>query len=122
MTFTTPPVAAVGATEAEAVAAGFDVTTAVLPLAHVPRATVNGDTRGLIKLVADRSSGRLIGVHVLGDGAGDVIQAGVYALMAGMTTAAMAEAYHPYLTMAEGLKLAAQAFSRDVTRLSCCAA
>ena len=122
VTFTTPPVAAVGATEAEAVAAGFDVTTAVLPLAHVPRATVNGDTRGLIKLVADRSTGRLIGVHVLGDGAGDVIQAGVYALMAGMTTAAMAEAYHPYLTMAEGLKLAAQAFSRDVTRLSCCAA
>ncbi len=58
---------------------------------------------------------------MLGDGAGDVIRAGVYALMAGMTTAAMAEAYQPYLTMAEALKLAAQAFSRDVTRVSCCA-
>lgn len=59
---------------------------------------------------------------MLADGAGDVAQAGVYALMAGMTTANIAEAYHPYLTMAEGLKLAPQTFTRDVTKLSCCAA
>lgn len=102
--------------------ASFDVTTTVLPLAHVPRAIVDDDTRGLIKLVADRLTDRLLGVHVLADGAGDVIQAGIYALIAGMTTAGMAAAYHPYLTMAEALKLAAQTFTRDVTTLSCCAA
>lgn len=122
VTFTTPQVAAVGLTEAEARDAGYDVATAVLPMAHVPRALVNRDTRGLIKLVADRSSDRLLGVHVLADGAGEVIQAGVYALMAGLTTADMAGAFHPYLTMAEGLKLAAQTFTRDVAKLSCCAA
>lgn len=122
VTFTAPQIAAVGMTEAEAVEAGHDAVTAVLPLSAVPRAIVNRDTRGLIKLVAERATGHLLGVHMLADGAGDVIQAGVYALMAEMTTAEMAGAFHPYLTMAEGLKLAAQTFDKDVTKLSCCAA
>ncbi|MGH9244878.1 MAG: mercury(II) reductase [Acidimicrobiales bacterium] len=122
ITFTAPQVAAVGLTEAEATAAGHQVVTSVLPLIHVPRALVNRDTRGLIKLVAERHTYRLLGVHVLADGAGEVIQAGVFALMAGMTTTQIAGAFHPYLTMAEGLKLAAQTFQRDVAKLSCCAA
>ena len=120
--FTTPQVAAVGLTEARAVEAGFDVITSLLPLAYVPRAIVNRDTRGLIKLVADRTTDRLLGAHVLAEGAGEVIQAGVYALMSGLTTTEIARAFHPYLTMAEGLKLAAQTFHRDVAKLSCCAA
>ncbi len=120
--FTTPQLAAVGLTEAQAAEAGFDVMTSVLPIAHVPRAIVNRDTRGLIKLVADRTTDRLLGVHVLAEGAGEVIQAGVYALMAGLTITEIAGAFHPYLTMAEGLKLAAQTFHRDVAKLSCCAA
>lgn len=122
VTFTSPQVAAVGLTETEAREAGHDVITSVLPLAHVPRAIVNGDTSGVIKLVADASSDRLLGVHVLADGAGEVIQAGIYALMAGLSASEIAGAFHPYLTMAEGLKLAAQTFNRDVARLSCCAA
>lgn len=120
--FTTPQVAAVGLTEAQAAEAGFDVIASVLPLAHVPRAMVNRDTRGLIKLVADRTTDRLLGVHVLAEGAGEVVQAGVYALMAGLTITEVAGAFHPYLTVAEGLKLAAQTFHRDVAKLSCCAA
>jgi mercuric reductase len=122
VTFTSPQVAAVGLTEAQATAAGHDVLTSVLPLAYVPRAIVNGDTRGLIKLVADATTDRLLGVHVLADGAGEVVQAGVYALMAELTVTEIAGAFHPYLTMAEGLKLAAQTFNRDVAKLSCCAA
>ena len=122
VTFTSPQIAAVGLTETQATDAGHDVVTSVLPLAHVPRAIVNGDTRGLIKLVADASTDRLLGVHVLADGAGEVVQAGVYALMAGLTVTEIAGAFHPYLTMAEGLKLAAQTFNRDVAKLSCCAA
>ncbi len=122
VTFTTPPVAAVGLTEAEAIAAGHDVATGVLPLAHVPRAIVSRDTRGVIKLVADRRSDRLLGVHLLAPAAGEVIQAGVFALSSGMTVTQVAGAFHPYLTMAEGLKLAAQTFQGDVAKLSCCAA
>ncbi|MGH9139386.1 MAG: mercury(II) reductase [Acidimicrobiales bacterium] len=122
VTFTNPQAAAVGLTEAEATAAGHRVAISVLPLDHVPRAIVNRDTRGLIKLVADAATDRLLGVHVLAHGAGDVIQAGVYALLARLTITDIASAFHPYLTMAEGLKLAAQTFDRDVAKLSCCAA
>lgn len=122
VTFTSPQIAAVGFTEADARAAGHEVATSVLGLDNVPRAIVNRDTRGLIKLVADEPTGRLLGVHVLADSAGEVIQAGVYALLANMTIRELADAFHPYLTVAEGLKLAAQGFARDVTKLSCCAA
>src|SRR6266700_1671552 len=122
VTFTAPQLAGAGLTEQAARAAGYQVHTAVLPLAVVPRALVNRDTRGLVKLVADQPSGRLLGATVAADGAGDVIQASVLAIRAGLTTGELAGTFHPYLTMAEALKLAAQTFTRDVERLSCCAA
>jgi mercuric reductase len=75
-----------------------------------------------VKLVAEAGSGRLLGATVLADGAGDVISAAVLAIRHGITTSELAATLHPYLTMAEGLKLAAQTFTRDVGRLSCCAA
>jgi mercuric reductase len=58
----------------------------------------------------------------VGEGAGDVIQSAVLAIRHGITTTELAATFHPYLTMVEGLKLAAQTFSRDVAKLSCCAA
>ncbi len=119
--FTTPAIAAVGLTDAQAAEQGLDCECRVLPLDFVPRAIVNRDTRGLVKIVAERGSGRIRGVHVLADNAGDVIAAAVYAVQAGMTVAQMADTWCPYLTMAEGLKLAAQTFTRDVAKLSCCA-
>ncbi len=122
VTFTSPQVAAAGMTEAEALAAGHAATSAALPLSAVPRALVNRDTRGLIKIVADDVTDKVLGVHVLADGGGDVIQAAVYAIKYGLTTTDLAGTWAPYLTMAEGLRLAAQAFTRDVSRLSCCAA
>ncbi len=94
----------------------------MLPLEAVPRAVVNRDTRGMVKLVAEASTGRVRGVHAVADGAGEIIAAGVYAIRAGMTVQDLADTWAPYLTMSEALRLAAQAFSRDVTKLSCCAA
>jgi mercuric reductase len=94
----------------------------VLPLEAVPRALVNGDTRGLVKLVAEADSGRLLGASIVADGAGEVIQSAVLAIDRGMTGGELASAWAPYLTMAEALKLAAQTFTRDVAKLSCCAA
>jgi mercuric reductase len=86
----------------------------------MPRAIVNRDTRGVIKLVAEQVSGRLLGAHVIADGAGEVVPSAVGALTAKATVTQLAEQWCPYLTMAEGLKLAAQTFARDVTKLSCC--
>jgi mercuric reductase len=109
-------------TDIQAQAAGIACDCRVLPLQHVPRALVNRDTRGLIKLVADRDTGRLLGAHVIAESAGDIIATAGYALANQMTVHQMAQQWSPYLTMAEGLKLAAQTFTRDVSKLSCCAA
>ena len=120
--FTSPNIAAVGLTDQQVQAAGYRCECRVLELHHVPRARVNLDTRGLVKIVAERSSGRVLGVHVLAENAGDVILAGVYAVKFGLTVDDLADTWAPYLTMSEGVRLAAQAFDRDVSMLSCCAA
>ena len=120
--FTSPPAAGAGLTEAQARAAGYQVQTSVLPATAVPRALVNHDTAGVTKLVADAATGTLLGASVVGEGAGDVIQSAVLAIRHHVTAAELAATFHPYLTMAESLKLAAQGFTRDVARLSCCAA
>jgi mercuric reductase len=121
VTFTDPRVASVGRTEAEARAESGDVVVQRLPLEHVPRALVNRDTRGFVKIVARETNGRILGVHVLSPQAGEVIQAGVLAVKLGLTIDDLADTLFPYLTEVEGLKLAAQAFSRRVEHLSCCA-
>ncbi len=121
VTFTTPAIASVGVTDTQAVEAGISCECRVLPLEYVPRALVNRDTRGLVKIVAETGSGRILGVHMIADGAAEAIQAAVYALHSGMTTAQMAQTWAPYLSMAEALKLTAQTFTSDVTKLSCCA-
>lgn len=122
VTFTAPQIASAGVTEAQARDKGYEVVISVLPLDAVPRALVNREVHGLLKLVAEANTGRLLGASLLADGAGDVIQAAVLAIKYGLTVNDLASTFHPYLTMAEGLKLAAQTFSRDVNRLSCCAA
>jgi len=119
--FTSPQVGTVGLTEAAARATGQDVETSVLPLRAVPRALANRDTRGVVKLVAEAGGGRLLGAHVVADGAGDVVYAATLAVRFGLTVSDLRDTLAPYLTMAESLRLAAQAFDRDVARLSCCA-
>jgi mercuric reductase len=121
VTFTDPQVASVGRTEAAARAAGLDVKTSVLPIDAVPRALAARDTRGLIKLVADRASDQLLGAHILAPEGADSIQTAALAIKHSMTTSELAETIFPYLTTVEGLKLAAQTFDKDVTKLSCCA-
>ncbi len=120
--FTSPTVAAAGLTDEQANAQGIECECRVLPLSAVPRALVNRDTRGLVKIVAERATGRIVGASAVADGAGDVIQAAIYAIQFGLTTDQVASTWAPYLTFAEAFKLAAQTFTRDVSRLSCCAA
>ncbi|SFV08780.1 mercury(II) reductase [Alicyclobacillus macrosporangiidus] len=121
VTFTSPAIATVGMTEAKARSKGYQVLTSVLPLEAVPRALVNRDTAGLLKLVADARTRKLLGVHVVAENAGDVIYAGVLAVKFGLTIEDLRSTLAPYLTMAEGLKLATLTFDKDVSKLSCCA-
>ncbi len=119
--FTDPQVGSVGLTEARARAAGHDVRTSVLTLDNVPRALAARYTRGLIKLVADRGTRKLLGAHILAPEGADSIQTAAMAIRGGLTIDELADAIFPYLTTVEGLKLAAQTFDRDVSKLSCCA-
>jgi mercuric reductase len=119
--FTDPQVASVGLTEAEARGQGFKVKTSTLKLSYVPRALAARDTRGLIKLVAEGSSGKLLGAHILAPEGADSIQTAALAIKCGLTAEQLAETIFPYLTTVEGLKLAAQTFTKDVAKLSCCA-
>lgn len=120
--FTDPSLATAGMTEAEALAAGHECDCRLLDFAHVPRAIVNHNTRGAIKLVVDRTTGKILGVHALAEGAGDLILAGVYAIKFGLTVRDLATTWAPYLTMSEALRLVAQSFTTEVDKLSCCAA
>ena len=119
--FTDPQVASVGLTETEARNQGLEVRSSILPLDYVARALAARDTRGLIKLVADGDSGRLLGAHILAPEGGDSIQTATLAIKQGLTFTDIAETIFPYLTTVEGLRLAAQSFTRDVKQLSCCA-
>ncbi len=119
--FTDPQVATVGLDEARARRQGLDPETRTLTLDNVPRALANFDTRGFIKLVAERGSGRLLGAQVLAAEGGEIIQSAAFALRAALSVEAIADQLFPYLTMVEGLKLCAQTFTRDVHQLSCCA-
>jgi len=119
--FTDPQVATVGLSEAEARLRSIETDSRTLPLDAVPRALVNFDTRGFIKLVAEAGTGRLLGVQAVAPEAGELIQAAALAIRARMTVHDLADQLFPYLTMVEGLKLAAQTFTKDVSQLSCCA-
>ena len=122
ITFTNPTIATAGLTEAQAHEQGIDCECRVLDLENVPRATVSRNTRGVVKLIAERETGRVLGVHLLAEGAGDAILAGVYAIDARRTVADLANSWDPYLTIGEAIHLAAVAFTRDPSKLSCCAA
>jgi len=119
--FTDPQVATVGLSEAQAQECGIEAESRTLTLDNVPRALVNFETRGFIKLVMEKGSGRLIGAQILAGEAGEIIQTGALAIRANMTIADLAGELFPYLTMVEGIKLCAQTFTKDVKQLSCCA-
>ncbi len=121
VTLTDPQVATVGLTKKEAREQSKDVKTSVLGLEHVPRALATRDTRGLIKLVADKTTDRLLGAHMIAPEAGDSIQTATIAIKSEMTATDLGNMIFPCLTMVEGLKLAAQTFDKDVSKLSCCA-
>lgn len=119
--FTEPQVGTVGLTETEAEKQGIDAESRTLALENVPRALANFDTRGFIKLVAEKESGILLGAQVLSAEGGEIIQAAALAIRNRMTVGDLGDQLFPYLTMVEGLKLTAQTFTRDVKQLSCCA-
>ena len=119
--FTDPQIAVVGLTDEEANAVGIACACNTIPVSVVPRAGAIRDTRGVIKMVLDRPTRRVVGISMLGQSAGEVIHEAAMALRFGATTDDFIDLIHVYPTMAEALKLVAISFTKDVNRLSCCA-
>jgi mercuric reductase len=112
--FTDPELAAVGMTEEEAASAGLDYETAVHPIKFVQRASYTDTKRGLYKLIWERGSRRILGIHLVVRHGGDIVQGFGLAIKLGATVDDLANMHHAFPTFAEGLKAAAEQASSPV--------
>ena len=118
--FTSPQVASVGMTE-EAYASVYNVCACrSVEMRYVPKARAINDTRGLIKMTIDPTTTRIVGVHILAPLAAEMIHEAVLAVKNKMTIDELIDTVHIFPTLSEGIKMAAQAFRRDITKMSCC--
>jgi len=119
--FIDPQLAVVGLTEERAVAQGHRCWCRATAMELVPRAGAIRDTSGFIKMVADRDTGDVLGVTMLGANAAEVIHEAAMALRFRANLRDFIELLHVYPTMAEAMKIAAISRLKDPARLSCCA-
>jgi mercuric reductase len=119
--FSDPELGLVGHTEESARRAGFTVSACVIPVTAIPKAHVTGQTGGMIKLVANKDTGHVLGAHVLCHRGAELVNEAALAIRLKATIEDLATTIHVYPTMSEGLRLCAQGFSKDLSRLSCCA-
>ena len=119
--FTDPQVGVVGLTDAEANANGFACSCNTVPIHLVPRAGAVRDERGIIKMVIERDTGKVLGVSMVGRDAGEVIHEAAMGMRFGATVYDFIDMVHVYPTMAEALKIVGLSFFKDVSKMSCCA-
>ena len=101
--YTLPEVASVGMTEKEAKAAGYELKIGRFPFAGNGKATILGERNGFVKMVAEAKYGEILGVHIFGPHATDLIGEAVLAMHLEGTAADMARAIHPHPTLTEAL-------------------
>jgi mercuric reductase len=119
--FTDPEIGVVGYREDSARKTGFRVISNTMPVSAIPKAHVTGHLAGAVKIVAEEGSGRILGVHLSCHRGADIINEAALAIRCRMTVQDLASAPHVYPSMSEGLRLCAQSFTRDISKLSCCA-
>ncbi|RIH82442.1 Dihydrolipoyl dehydrogenase [Meiothermus luteus] len=116
--YTSPEWAAVGLTEEEAAKAGYKVKVGKFPLAASGRALTLGATEGLIKLVGDAETDLLLGGHIVGPNASDMIAEIALALEMGATVTDVALTVHPHPTLSEGIMEAAEHLHRQAIHIA----
>lgn len=118
--FTDPQLAGVGLLDADVGRHGLSCTCSTVSFEQVAKAHILGDTRGLIKMVMDQKTRRIVGIHLLAANAGDLIGQGELILKNNMTVDAILETLPVFPTLSESLKIAALSLVTDITKLSCC--
>ena len=121
LVFTDPQVAGAGLDEVQAEQQNIPFEVSKIELKDVPRAIAANDTRGFIKLIRNTETDKLIGARIVAPEGGELIQQLSMAIKYGITVKDLAESFYPYLTLGEGIKLAAITFGKDASKLSCCA-
>lgn len=119
--FTDPQLGVVGLTDEEARANGYECECHTVPMSLVPRANVVRNTTGLIKMVTDRKTERVLGISMLGLNAAEVIHEAAMGMRFGAKVGDFAGMLHAFPTMSEALKIVALSFSKDILKRSCCA-
>jgi dihydrolipoamide dehydrogenase len=107
--FTDPEIGSAGLSEAEAKQQGFDVIVGKFPFAALGRAMTTGETDGFVKVVADKGTQEVLGIHIVGPGASDLIAEGALAIEMGAFIDDLSLTVHAHPTLAEGLMEAAKA-------------
>ena len=118
--FTSPEVAAVGTTELEYMKEHGTCTCRTVEMADVPKAQAVEDTRGLLQVVKHHETDEIVGVHMVGPRAADMIPEATLAVKFGLTIDDIIDTIHPFPTFSEAFKHACQAFRRDTSTMSCC--
>ena len=117
--FTDPELASVGLTEEEAREQGFEnLKTGKFPFSANGKAATQGESEGAVKIITAGKEEKIIGVHILGPHASDLIQEGTLAVARGVTAAAMAELIHPHPTLCESVWEAAMAINKAALHIT----
>lgn len=119
--FTDPQVAGVGIDEKEAEEKRIPFQATTLPLTEVPRSIAALDTRGFIKLLRNTKTDLLIGARIVAPEGSELAMEISLAIKYKIPVSELVSMFHPYLTLSEGIKLAALSFTTDVHKMSCCA-
>ncbi len=118
--FTYPEAAMVGMTEDEVIKNKIKCNCSPMEFKFVAKSAIIGDKRGIVKIVIDNKTKKILGVHILAPHAADLIHEGTLAVKFGLTIDDIVDTVHVFPTLSEGLKLAAMAFYEDISKLSCC--
>jgi len=118
--FTSPEIAAVGTTELEYMDEHGTCTCRTVDMSEVPKAKAVEDTRGLVQVVKHHETDEIVGVHMVGPRAADMIPEATLAVKFGLTVDDIIDTIHPFPTFSEAFKHACQAFRRDTSTMSCC--
>ncbi|MFN3973947.1 MAG: mercury(II) reductase [Dehalococcoidia bacterium] len=118
--FTNPQVASVGLTETELMRREGVCACRTVRLEQVPKAKVVKEDRGLIKMVVNPRGHQIVGIHIVAPYAADLIHAGTLAVQQRMKVEDLVDTVFVFPTLSEGIKLAAQAFTRDISVMTCC--
>lgn len=115
--FTDPEIATVGLTEAQAKEKGYDPIVGKFPFTALARATIAGETDGFVKIIGDKSSDMVLGVHIVGAEASDLISEAALAIEMGATLEDVGFTIHPHPTFSEGVMEAAEAAKRKAIHI-----